>query len=86
LPRIFPFESNIIKRAGIFVNVSRRNFQEKGQDSGFQGLAVRGTGERDPDVGDILLAQPAQQGKFIIYHFFLKSKTEKVCISKTVMT
>jgi hypothetical protein len=52
----------------------------------FQGLAVRGTGERDPDVGDILLAQPAQQGSFIIYHFFLKSKTEKVCISKTVMT
>jgi hypothetical protein len=26
------------------------------------GLAVRGTGERVSDVGDILLAQPAQQG------------------------
>jgi hypothetical protein len=40
------------------------------------GLAVRGTGERDSDVGDILLAQPAQQGYLIIGHFFEKSKTE----------
>lgn len=38
------------------------------------GLAVRGTGERDSDVGDILLAQPAQQDLFIIYHFFSKFK------------
>jgi hypothetical protein len=41
---------------------------------GFLGLAVRGTGERDSDVGDILLAQPAQQGCFIIYHLCQKSK------------
>jgi hypothetical protein len=41
---------------------------------GCLGLAVRGTGERDSDVGDILLAQPAQQGYSIINHFFQKSK------------
>jgi hypothetical protein len=62
LPREYPFESNIIKRAGIFVNEYRGNFQEKQNKESFLGLAVRGTGERDSDVGDILLAQPAQQG------------------------
>jgi len=32
-------------------------------------LAVRGAGERELDVGDILLAQPARQVKIIISHF-----------------
>jgi len=62
LPRKYPFEANIIKRDGIFVNEYDGNFWEKKGKEGFLGLAVRGTGERDSDVGDILLAQPAQQG------------------------
>ena len=53
-----------------FVNEYMKDITEKktGTD-GFSGLAVRGTGERVSDVGDILLAQPAQQGHPIIYHF-----------------
>jgi hypothetical protein len=72
LPQEYPFEANIIKRDGIFVNEYRGNFLEKkGYKEVFLELAVRGTGERDSDVGDILLAQPAQQGSFIIInHFF----------------
>jgi hypothetical protein len=42
--------------------------------NGFLGLAVRGTGESVSDVGDILLAQPAQQVYFIIYHFCQNAK------------
>jgi hypothetical protein len=75
LPKEYPFEANIIKRATIFVNGYRRNFRNKQGMQGFLGLAVRGTGERDSDVGDILLAQPAQQGHSIIYQYCGMSKT-----------
>jgi hypothetical protein len=48
------------------------------------GLTVRGTGERSLDVGDILLAQPAQQDRFIIYHFFPKFKKWEIYVSISI--
>jgi hypothetical protein len=52
-----------------FGRLGKRYFFLSGFDGGMLfWLAVRGTGERELDVGNILLAQPAQQGTSIIIH------------------
>jgi hypothetical protein len=49
------------------MNISERGFYGRKSATGwFFWLAVRGIGERVRDVGDILLAQPAQQGLFVL--------------------
>jgi len=44
----------------VFVNEYKKTRGGVVESRAFR-LAVRGTGEREPDVGDILLAQPARQ-------------------------